>query len=56
MIIAVFLMMFAIFFYLLLRGSAGQRDWAQEDLEQAEYLREYCRRRTQRKKKRQQTG
>lgn len=52
MVIAVVAVCLAIFFYLLLSGTASQRNWAQEDLEQAEYLRDYCRRKEQRGSKR----
>lgn len=55
MVIGVILIILAIFFYLLLRGASTQRDWAQEDKEQAEYLRQYRLRQEQRKKKN-QTG
>ena len=46
---------FQVFFYLLLRGASRERDWAREDQEQLEYLREYNRRKAQRKTKRQQS-
>ena len=51
----VFLILTMAFFYLLLRGASRERDWAREDQEQLEYLREYNRRKAQRKTKRQQS-
>ena len=56
MIIAVMLVLTAVFFYLLLRGASRERDWDREDQEQQEYLREYNRRKAQRKTKRQQSN
>ena len=55
MIMGVFLILAMAFFYLLLRGASRERDWAREDQEQLEYLREYNRRKAQRKTKRQQS-
>lgn len=45
MVVACLLALPAVFFYLLLRGAGMQRDWEQENREQAEYLREYRRKR-----------
>lgn len=50
MIIAAVLIVFAIFFYLLLRGASQGRDRAMEDQEQAEYLRAYALRKQQKKR------
>ncbi|MDY4221953.1 MAG: hypothetical protein SOX71_05590 [Candidatus Faecousia sp.] len=50
MVIAAVLIVFAIFFYLLLRGASQGRDRAMEDQEQAEYLRAYALRKQQKKR------
>ena len=55
MIIGVFLILASVFFYLLIRGASRERDWAREDQEQLEYLRECNRRKTQSKTKRQES-
>lgn len=55
MFIGLTVLLIAAVFYLFLLGSSQGRDWAQEDQEQAEYLKEYVRRREQRKRNKQST-
>ena len=55
MFIGLMVLLIAAVFYLFLLGSSRERDWAQEDQEQAEYLKEYVRRREQRKRNKQST-
>ncbi len=53
--LTVLVLLIAAVCYLLLLGSSQERDWEQEDQEQAEYLEEYIRRRGQQKRNKQST-
>lgn len=50
MVIGVLVCLFAVGCYLFLLGASQGRDWAQEDREQEEYLKEYCFRKQQKRK------
>ena len=51
MIVGAFVVLFAVFFYLLIRGAARMQDQMLEDREQMAYLYRYAQRKNQRKRR-----